>query len=145
MDLVTPHLKTVLKSYQHSATRSLQGPGCGSFFPSNSKLNTKKCLLVRYQNSSSSDDGTNLCDNAAPDVDVGTTSSTTSNTTPSALSTTATITSTTSPTATVTSAAVSTFTTTTSQTEASSSEQKSQITKVKRALGLRFQVPILGK
>lgn len=27
MELVTPHLKTVLKTYQHSATKSLQGPG----------------------------------------------------------------------------------------------------------------------
>ncbi|XP_077286875.1 ski oncogene-like [Arctopsyche grandis] len=27
MDAVTPHLETVLKSYQHSATRSLHGPG----------------------------------------------------------------------------------------------------------------------
>ncbi|GBP08876.1 Transforming protein Ski [Eumeta japonica] len=29
MELVTPHLTSVLKTYQHSATRSLQGPGCG--------------------------------------------------------------------------------------------------------------------
>lgn len=27
---VTPHLKSVLKNYQHSATRSLQGPGLGN-------------------------------------------------------------------------------------------------------------------
>lgn len=30
MELVTPHLTSVLKTYQASATRSLQGPGCGA-------------------------------------------------------------------------------------------------------------------
>lgn len=33
MDIVTPHITSVLKTYQASATRSLQGPGCGRASP----------------------------------------------------------------------------------------------------------------
>lgn len=33
MDVVTPHITSVLKTYQASATRSLQGPGCGRAEP----------------------------------------------------------------------------------------------------------------
>lgn len=37
MELVTPHLKSVLKNYQHSATNSLHGPGTATLVQSSNK------------------------------------------------------------------------------------------------------------